>query len=146
MLSRLAITRSLYEKYVDAQYTNRILGYSQWEVSTKGLAQAKSWRQRIADAKASGHFTEEDMKLAMNWSCCAVGEKCGYQEFTKMNLSKNIKDQLDVWGLDFMYAVRINDIASAEDRYQKINGMRLPIGYTDTLADGVRETDGTDSN
>ena len=35
----------------------------------------KTWRERIAEARERGEFSDEDASLSANWSTCAVGEQ-----------------------------------------------------------------------
>lgn len=137
-MKRTAFYDTLHKAFTDAQEKDYIT--SPLPQAGISLAKAMSWRQRIAEAELRGAFSTESKKLALNWSCCAVGEKCHYVVFNKLaTLPYEIEEKLDEWGMEFMFAVRVDDIATARDRYEKINALEFPREVVAGYA-GLRES------
>ena len=94
----------------------------------------KPWRERIAEARARGEFTTEDMTLATrSWCTCAVGEQLAlYGEEVVMFLEGGPADPT-LWRLGasrtpgFGQAVERNDFDAAERLLDAIEDRALEL-------------------
>ena len=88
-----------------------------------------NWKQRIAKAKQSGGFSEEDSNTALSWKTCAVSE---HPLFLKHDLDKDdnntigskVTGNMFNLGIDFAYNVHIQNIEYAEVLYNNIQKTR----------------------
>lgn len=99
----------------------------------------KTWRERIAEARERGWFTEQDRLDAGRWCSCAVGEQWAQMPavivYTNVDRSdpawrnggpSKYDDLLD-WGSDFPQAVCGNDYDRADHLLDLIEDRALQL-------------------
>lgn len=82
-----------------------------------------TWKERLAQAKINGAFTDEDRHCAGNWGCCAVGENK-----EKLEMHVNSVNQicaphdfkLHALGLEFYERVNNDKVNDAIFKYEEI--------------------------
>lgn len=88
------------------------------------MARRKPWSERIEAAEKRGRFTAFEAKLAGEWSSCAIGERWGGRYFwIQPGMSKAAKDREDDLGVNFAYAVGVNNIPEAKRIFAAIQAL-----------------------
>ena len=77
-----------------------------------------TWEQRLQRARKAGKFSVHDKKMVGEWPTCAIGERFHLKNRTLVGARVNtLAEQL---GLDFMYAVKGDQIYEAVQLYDNI--------------------------
>jgi hypothetical protein len=81
----------------------------------------KTWKERIEEAVKNRGFTDEDRSLVSSWATCAIGERKDVRRYRIDDEESGPTDAiLDRYGINFMDAVRRNDIDEAQRYYALI--------------------------
>lgn len=72
---------------------------------------ATNWKGRIREAANRGFFTHDDIKRAMSWAYCDIGERPDIERMTAT--CRPMDEKLYELGTAFMYAVQLHDPANA---------------------------------
>ena len=83
----------------------------------------KTWRERVADAKERGRFTDQDVDLAADWNSCAVGEQHALHPFIVKLFPTNMFQE----GFDFITAVSDDRIDEADALLDRIEDRVLQL-------------------
>ena len=79
------------------------------------------WSERIERAKERDGFTNEDVRLSLDWQSCAISERPEFRN--KWVDVKKLKQYALDRGLDFHSAISRNDVKKAEKTLHKIQKM-----------------------
>lgn len=83
-----------------------------------------SWAVRLERAEANEKFTSYEKKLADSWMTCAVGEKHGFERYESWKSTKGWYESYEhKYGIEFMYAVREDDVFRAKEAYAKLQAL-----------------------
>ena len=99
----------------------------------------KTWRERIAEARARGKFDREDVRDVGGWFTCAVGEQhANVAPFVVVQSATDgpIDKEIDRLGMQFMGAVDFNDFDEAERLLDAIEDRALTLKRGSLGAEG----------
>ena len=83
----------------------------------------RTWATRIKEARKRGFFTVEDVKDALDWNRCAVGERADWNIPLKGKEGQPdlMNDALTKLGRQFTSAVAVEDIVGADRLLKSIH-------------------------
>lgn len=83
-----------------------------------------SWAVRLERAEANKGFSKYEKRLADSWQTCAVGEKHNWADSPFWSVQPNWFDSDENrLGIEFMFAVRENDVLGAKEAYAKLQAL-----------------------